>query len=808
MSDVRGDVIERLRPERLRHVTLGVLGGYALAVLLVAASAVVGLEVQSAIQSYVRGESLWSKSQKEAVLALNQYAADGEEVYWNRYLQSLAGPLGYRRARVAMVRTEPDLTAARLGFLEGGLEEREIDGAIRLYRWFGGWRPMRRALDIWAEGDFLIAEVHRQAGVLRRQLEPPPSDAQVVARAMEAVETLNARLHRTELDFAATMSEAARQAHLWFLWSIGGLTGLLLLGGGGLSWLLYRVIHDREDALRRAESRYRSIFENSQDAIYVTGVDGTILEINPAGMTLFGYSHGQFQQLRAQDLYHDPADRERFRRQIDEDGEVEGFEVQLETRDGRVLDCELTSTTRTENGKVAGYQGIIRDVTERKQIEQELERRALHDFLTGLPNRALLWDRLEQAVARSNRGAGPLAVLFIDLDRFKVVNDSLSHAAGDQVLVKVSSRLQACVREPDTVARVGGDEFVVLLENLRDAEESETVANRIQTAFEPPFPVAGEKVHLDASIGIALLEPESAKQLPSTETVDELVRRADNAMYRAKAKRGTGFAHYAPEGDEERQPRIQRENELRRAIESGEFVLLFQPIVSLPDGRIAAAEPLVRWRHPERGLLLPEEFLPLADETGLILDLGAWVLEASCRQVAEWNRQLRPDDPLFVHPNLSPQQLEDPALEERVATILEAAGMPARYLEVEVTEHSVMQAPTRTKAIADLGVGICIDDFGTGYSSLSYVRELAADALKIDMSFIHGIGKSRADEAIIRTILTLGRSLELDVVAEGVETGAQRSWLEMEGCPWGQGFLFGRPVTTAEFRELLEETES
>jgi diguanylate cyclase (GGDEF)-like protein/PAS domain S-box-containing protein len=809
MSDPSGPAVDRLRPERLRHVTLWVLGAYTTAVVLVAVAAMIGLDVQTAVQSYVRGESLWSKAQKEAVLALDEYAAGAGEAYWDRYLESLAVPLGDRTARLELSTPDPDPDVVRRGFLQGGLHPAEIDGMIRLHRWFSGWAPMRRALDRWAEGDSLIAELHRQAGHIRREFELPPPDTQAVIGAMDRVEALNRELHQAELGFSMAMSEASRAAHRWFVWFVAGLSALLLVGGGGVSWLLYRVVHDREDALRSAEQRYRSIFENSQDAIYVTGVDGTIMEINPAGMTLFGYSREEFQGLRAQDLYHDPADRERFRRRIAEEGEIEGFEVQLETRDGRVLDCELTSTTRVENAEVTGYQGIIRDVTERKQIEEELERQALHDFLTGLPNRALLWDRLEQAVARAARGsAGPLAVLFVDLDRFKVVNDSLSHAAGDQVLIKVSRRLEACVREPDTVARVGGDEFVVLLESLQVGDEAEMVADRIQRAFEPPFPVAGEKVHLDVSIGIALLEPEEARELPSTDTVDELVRQADSAMYRAKGRRGTGFARYVPQRDEERQTRVQRENELRRAIDAEEFLLHYQPIVSLPDGRIAAAEPLVRWQHPERGLLPPEAFLPLADETGLILSLGAWVLEASCRQVAEWNRELRPDDPLFVHPNLSALQFEDPELEERLEGILRAAGLPARYLEVEVTEHSVMQAPTRTRALADLGVGVCIDDFGTGYSSLSYVRELAADALKIDMSFVHGIGESQADEAIIRTILTLGRSLELDVVAEGVETGAQRSWLEREGCPWAQGFHFGRPVTAAEFRELLEEAGS
>lgn len=793
-------------PDRLRRVTLGVLATYSVAVLLVATLAILGLDVLAAIQSHIRGESLWAKAQTEAVSTLREYAATGEQEAWDRYLDALEVPLGDRRAREEMARDDPDPEIVRQGFVEGGLHPDEVGGMMRLHRWFGGWEPMRRARDVWARGDSLIADLHREAGRIRLVYATRPLEMMDLYEALERVDDLNRRLREAELEFAEVMSEAGRRARRTILWAVGGLAALLLFGGLALSWVLYRVILGRETELRRAESRYRRIFESSQDAIYVSDVDGTIRAMNPAGVELLGYRPDEVDGLRAQDLYADPDERRRFQREIEEEGQVDGFQVQLRTRDGRVLDCEISSTARVEHGEVVGYQGIIRDVTERKKFEQELERQALHDALTGLPNRVLLWDRLEQAVVRCARGSGPLAVLFVDLDRFKAVNDSLSHAAGDQVLVRISNRLRASVRNPDTVARMGGDEFVILLEELEDPGEVERVAERIERALEPPCPVAGEEVHLDASIGSAVLEPEEAREFSRAEAADELVRRADSAMYEAKGERGTTFHRFVHDRSQMRRPRIQRENELRKAIEEEDFVLHYQSIVSLPEGRIVAVEPLVRWAHPERGLLPPDDFLALAEDTGMILELGAWVLEAACRQAAEWNRTVRADDPVLVHPNLSAIQFEDPDLEERLGEILDVSGLAPEHLELEVTEHSVMQAPTRTRALADMGVGVCIDDFGTGYSSLSYVRELAANALKIDMSFVHGIGEMDADEAIIRTILTMGRSLGLRVVAEGVETEEQRRWLQEEQCPWAQGFLFGRPEPAEAFAARLGKT--
>ena len=558
-----------------------------------------------------------------------------------------------------------------------------------------------------------------------------------------------------------------------------------------------------ERAMRESERRYRQLFHDSQDAVYITDRDGTIVDMNPAGLRLFGYAPKDLRTLNAQDAYADPEQRERFRRAVEETGSVEGFEVLLRRQDGERLYCVLTTTVRRDStGAITGYQGIIRNITEQKKVEQQLERRALHDPLTDLPNRVLFWDRLEHAMARAQRGGERLSVLFIDLDRFKVVNDSLGHMAGDRLLVSVARRLEGCVREQDTVARFGGDEFIVLLEGLAGVEDAVEVAERMVQAFETPFLISNEEVHLRSSIGIATFDEDRCQPCDRLERAEDLVRQADTAMYRAKGKAETRYRVFDPDVDVEERGRLQRENELRRALERSEFVLHYQPIVELRSGKVVAVEPLVRWAHPGRGLVSPDEFIPVAEESGLIVPLGEWVLATACRHLMEW-REIPAAEPLLLHPNLSARQFEDPQLPGLIRRILSETELAPERLQLEVTEHMLMLVPERLKELKKLGVGIAIDDFGTGYSSLSYIRELNVDALKIDQSFIQGLGSDSRDEAIVKTIVILGGTLDLRIVAEGIERAAQLERLRALGCGWGQGYYFASPMTGEAFRDLL-----
>ena len=789
------------RPRRLELGSATAFVAFALAVLLLTGLSVLGFEMLSAARGYVGGESLWSKAQKSAVSELESYAASGEGEHWDGYLEALRVPLGDRQARRELQSANPDLERARRGLLRGEIPPEDIDPMIRLFRLFGDWEPMGRAVRIWEAGDSLIAELHEEATRIRLARAREPVDDVAVDSALAAVRRIDRRLTEQERAFTAVMGDAAQRAHGLIRDALVVMALLLLAGGGVGSWIVYRLLRKRDRAIRRSEARYRNIVRESRDAIYVTGRDGTIEEMNPAGLALFGYE--EMRGMDALELYHDPDDREAFRERIAEEGSVEGFEVALETRDGEVRHCLLSSTERREDGTLLGYQGIIRDVTERKEFERRLQHRAMHDSLTDLPNRALFWDRLGQALSRLRRRGGGAAVLFVDLDGFKKINDSLGHAAGDRVLVVVAERLGRSVREPDTVARLGGDEFGVLIEEIEAPEGAVEVAERILASFASPVPLDGHEAHLSASVGIALVGPAVERAVEAELDPDALVRQADAAMYRAKAEPGSQVRTYDPAEDRRAGGRLQRENELRRALDEGELILHYQPVVDLASGETVAVEPLVRWRTPDGELRPPSEFLSLAHETGLIRRLGRFVLRDSMARTASWNRALPEGRELRVHPNSSAGEFEGHDFVERMEGWLGEFELRPELICLEITEQVAMSGAERIRELRELGVRIAIDDFGTGYSSLAHVKRLEVDVLKVDRSFVAGVGRDRTDEAIVETILTLAEELGFAAVAEGVETPEQRRWLEERGCPAAQGYLLGRPVPAAELEASL-----
>ena len=429
----------------------------------------------------------------------------------------------------------------------------------------------------------------------------------------------------------------------------------------------------------------------------------------------------------------------------------------------------------------------------------EAVHQATHDALTGLPNRTLVLDRLTHALARSQRKTNALAVLFVDLDRFKVVNDSLGHSVGDEVLVQVAQRLQAAVRPGDTVARLAGDEFVVICEDVAEERDVIRVADRVAQAVAAPIPLYGRDTIITASIGIALASAETR--------AEDLLRDADVAMYRAK-ERGRARLEVFDQAMRTRMlRRLEIEHALRRALQEDAFTLHYQPTVHLESGRVISVEALLRWEHPEWGLVMPGEFVPLAEETGLIMPMGRWVLEEACRQLAAW-RRLRPEcADLNVSVNLSARQFADPNLADIVSGALSESGLSPSGLWLEITESVLMEEAQTTietlRALRGLGVHLSIDDFGTGYSSLSYLKRFPVDVLKIDRSFVDGLGTDPEDEAIVTAVVRLAQALDLDVVAEGVETAEQLAELRRLGCTAVQGFYFGRPKPPGETLAFL-----
>jgi diguanylate cyclase (GGDEF)-like protein/PAS domain S-box-containing protein len=547
------------------------------------------------------------------------------------------------------------------------------------------------------------------------------------------------------------------------------------------------------------------VFDNTPQAIFVTDADARILRVNRAFTEITGYSAeeaiGQTPRL-LRSGHHDEAFYSQLWASLMETGSWHG-EVFNRTKSGEVFPAwENVSAVRNDDGEAIQYISIFSDISDKKLSEERLRKLAHYDILTDLPNRLLFNERLDHALKRVRRTGKELALLFLDLDHFKNINDSLGHPVGDAVLQLVADRLTQAVRSEDTVARLGGDEFVVILEDLRHAEDAANVAAKVVEVMERPFLVDGQDLNITTSIGISLRHD-------ADDDLTTLVKNADSAMYHAKQAGRNQYQFYTPELTAAALQRVRLGAELRRALERGEFEVWYQPLWRLRDGAIFGAEALLRWRHPERGLVSPATFIPLAEEQGLIGPIGEWVLETACQQLRSWlNAGVRLEK---LSVNVSGQQLTKGDFVATVERNLQAARLTADQLELELTESTIMertqQALGLMDRLKDLGVMISVDDFGTGYSSLHYLKKLPIDKLKIDRSFVQDVPQDPSDVAIVRAIIALGQSLNLDVLAEGVETAEQQAFLLAEGCDEAQGYLFGKPMPSDAFFATLQHQQ-
>ncbi|WP_275096247.1 PAS domain S-box protein [Sedimenticola hydrogenitrophicus] len=565
------------------------------------------------------------------------------------------------------------------------------------------------------------------------------------------------------------------------------------------------LIRDISERLS-SEARLRlsaTVFESTREGVVITDRDGRITAVNSAFTEITGYSEAEVSGQTPSILKsgrHDAAFYREMWASLDRLGYWRG-EIWNRRKSGEIYpEWETISTVRNEAGELTNYVAVFSDISDIKESEYQLEYLAHHDPLTELPNRLLFTARLDHALERARRDGLCLAVLFIDLDLFKHINDSLGHPVGDALLLQVARRLKQQLRDEDTVARLGGDEFTVLLEQLADPQMAGNIAAKLTACFVEPFVIDQRNLHVTASIGISIF-PNDA------DTSATLLRNADTAMYQAKERGRNDYQYYAEEMTSSAVQRVLLENSLRQALNLDQFVIYYQPKLALPDNRLIGCEALIRWRHPDMGLIPPDSFIPLAEDTGLIVSIGSWVLNSACTQIRRWQHAGLETGTLAV--NLSGQQLQRDNLVMTVKQALEQSGLDAAYLELEITEGFIMDQAEQAIGVLNelraLGVTLSIDDFGTGYSSLSYLKQLPINNLKIDKSFVRDIPQDPNDEAIARAIISLAGNLQLDVIAEGIETEAQLDFLRREGCGQGQGYLFSPPLPAAEFERYLWE---
>jgi diguanylate cyclase (GGDEF)-like protein/PAS domain S-box-containing protein len=554
-----------------------------------------------------------------------------------------------------------------------------------------------------------------------------------------------------------------------------------------------------EQALRESESRFRTLADTAPCAIFIYQGSG-FQYANDTTLRITGYGREELARMTFWDMVDaDLQDVVRQRGLARQRGEAvpTRYEIRIRRRDGQERWLDYSAGVIEYGGRSAVL-GTAFDVTERKRAEEQIRTLAYHDTLTGLPNRLLFHDRLQVAVAQAHRAGGHLALLFLDLDRFKVINDSLGHGLGDRLLQEVGLRLRGSLREGDTVSRLGGDEFTLLLPGIGRAVDAAKVAEKILETLREPIRVEGHDLFVTASIGIALYPEDGAG-------AEALVKNADTAMYRAKEQGRDNYQLYTAAMNATALERLALESALRRALSANELVLHYQPLLEIASGRIHAVEALLRWRHPERGLIPPAEFIPLAEVTGLIVTMGPWILRSACAQVQAWRAAGFPGLSLAV--NLSARQFQQPDLAELVTRILEETGLPPRHLDLEVTESYAMQNPEQAidtlRQLKALGVRLSIDDFGTGYSSLSYLKRFPIDTLKIDKSFVGDITRDADDATIVTAVIAMAHALKLTVVAEGVETEDQLAFLAARRCDRMQGYLFSYPLPPEESRVLL-----
>ena len=759
--------------------------------------AVYSVELLSAGRAFVSAEAVWSRSQKEAVFHLTRYALDHNEADFLAFERAIAVPLGDRKARVALTKPEPDYGAAADGFLQGRNHPAEIDSMIALFARFRSYGPVERAVALWELADVRVDELMKIGGELRGAGATLGPDER--SRQVDRIAQINASLAMIEDAIAATLAEGQRTTQGLLLGGMLLLAGLLLVAGILISQRFVLQNERLQRALRENEAQLRELIESAPlPLLIVHAGDQKLRYANARALQQLALNVDTLESHSLADFHVDPQISAALRDTLSRQGSVRDYEVNLRDLNGQESWFLLSAQPIRFAGETA-LLAALANIDVRKRVADDMRRRALHDQLTGLPNRAMFMEALERAIHKGQRRGSRLSVLFVDLDRFKEVNDTLGHAAGDKLLLAVAERLTKAVRQSDMVARLAGDEFVLLIEDHKGPEDVLIVGQKVLEFLERPVLLEWREVKTSASIGIASFPEDGAD-------VTALMEHADTAMYLAKERGRNNFQFYSDELNRISRERSALEKRVRGALDNSEFFLQYQPEIELATGNLTGVEALLRWRNPDSGVILPPDFLPQSEENGTIIDIGRWVLERALCDLKAWQDQGL-DVELAV--NLSARQLQDPDLANDVHAALRMCDIAPGKLRLEVSEAALMAdsaaADRSVRALRALGVRITVDNFGVGYSSLGLLRGFSADAVKIDRSLVSGCIDKRACAAIVQGVGAMAKNLGVIVIAAGVETEEERRMMATLGCDRAQGNLIGRPAEWARIARLTDD---
>jgi len=778
---------------RGRRLVLIVWVFVAIVVCLLTA-AVYSLELLAAGRAFVGAEGLWSRAQKDATFHLTRYALDGNDADFKAYQRAIAVPRGDRQARLELSKPDPDYAAAREGFLKGRNHPSDVDAMITLFRRFRNFTPVQQAVELWSRADQQIESLMGIAQELRDA--GPGIDENTRARQVVRIGQLHATVGFLAEAISASLGEAQRAAQTLLLAGMLLLAGALLVAGIVVSQRFVAQNEKLQETLRESESQLRHLIESAPLPLLILRAgDQQLLYANERALQQFQLNVDSLQGKSLADFHVDAEARAALPEVLSRQGSVRDYEIHLKDSTGRQFWLLMSAQPIRYSG-VTCLLTALANIDDRKRMQDDMRRKAMHDQLTGLPNRAMFMESLDHAVRKARRRSGRFSVLFLDLDRFKEVNDSLGHAAGDQLLQAVSERLATAVRQSDLVARLGGDEFVVLIEEHRGPEEVMIVAQKVLAYLYRPVLLEWREVNISGSIGIASF-PEDGQD------PEALVKNADAAMYLAKDRGRNNFQFYSDDLNRISVERSGLEKRVRTALDNDEFFLQYQPEIELATGKLKGVEALLRWKEPATNVVMPADFLPLAEENGSIIAIGDWVLARALEDLKAWQDQ---GLDLTLSINISGRQLQHQELAADVLRALQAHGITANKLRLEIPETALMfdahAADRAVRALHAIGVEICIDNFGTGYSSLGLVRGFSASAVKIDRTLVSSCLNKRDCAAIVQAMGAMGRNLGLTVIAGGVETEDERRLVASLGCDRAQGHFIGRPVEWAKITRL------